>query len=282
MIDNREQRHILDRATVPEHALTLMESVSGGEPFWIEGLLCFSRGDWLVVVGYPLEGGEPPEPGGIEASVRGVLERFQPRFASVVAPRVPESLAASSRERDRDVYYTVPLEGFRPGEKARRAARRAAREVRVERARTMGEAHRELSREFLARVRPPHRVQDLIWKMPRFTAGAEDALVLNARDEQGKLSAFWVADLEPGPFSTYVIGCHSRKRYVPGASDLLCSELLRLSREQGKRFVHLGLGLTPGIRRFKEKWGGVPGPDYEAVELVLRRPSLLDVLRGLR
>lgn len=280
-MDVRERQRILAGASVPEHGVALMESVSGGEPFWVEERLCFARGDWLVVVGYPLEGGAEG-PAETEARLGRILERFKPRFASIVAPRIPKALAASSRERERDVYYTVPLEAFQPGKKARRGAGRAAREVRVERARTMDEAHRALSLEFLARVKPPHRVQDLLWKMPRFAAESENALVLNARDGQGNLVAFWVADLEPGPFSTYVIGCHSRRRYVPGASDLLCDELLRLSGERGKRFVHLGLGLTPGIRRFKEKWGGVPGPEYRAVEMVLRRPSFLDVLRGLR
>lgn len=281
MIDDRERRTILDRATVPEHALTLMESVSGGEPFRAEGLLCFSKGDWLVVLGYPLEG-EPPDAAGLETSVRRALERFQPRYASILAPEVPKPFVEESRERERDAYYTVTLEGFEAGTKARRAVRRASREARVERSPHMGESHRRLTLEFLARIKPPHRVQDLLWKMPRFVAGSADALVLDALDEKGELLAFWVVDLEPGPFSTYVIGCHSRQHYLPGASDLLCSELLRLSRERGKRFVHLGLGLTPGVRRFKEKWGGVPGPAYDAVEVVLRRPSLLDVLRGLR
>ncbi|MCF8062436.1 MAG: hypothetical protein K9M82_07970 [Deltaproteobacteria bacterium] len=282
MIDVRERQWILDRATVPEHGLSLMTSVSGGEPFLVKDILCFARSNWLVVVGYPLAGAGREGGADLEASLESILDRFKPRFASIIAPEIPMSVAGFCREKQRDVYYTVPLEGFQPGGTARRAVRRASKEVHVEWAGAMDEAHRRLTLEFLGRARLSHRVQDLFFKMPRFVSDSSNAFVLNARDARGELVAFYVVDLEPVAFSTYVIGCRSGKRHVPGASDLLCNELIRVSAERGKRFVHLGLGLTPGIRRFKRKWGGVPGPDYESADLVLRRPSLLDALRGLR
>ncbi len=279
LMDAQERKSIVERATVPEHGLSLMQSVSGGEPVLAEDFLCFVRNDWIVVVGYPLSYEGPGREFSAESLGR-ILERFNPGFASVMGPRIPDAVPGACRERRQDAYYTVSLEGFEPGGAARRAARRAAKEARVERARIMGEEHRRLTLEFICRASLPHRAQDLLWKMPRFVAGSGDSLVLNARDARGTLLAFWVVDLEPGPFSTYVIGCHSRRPYVPGASDLLCNELIEVSRERGKRFVHLGLGLSPGLRRFKEKWGGVPGPDYEEAEFVLRRPSLLDAIRG--
>jgi hypothetical protein len=36
-----------------------------------------------------------------------------------------------------------------------------------------------------------------------------------------------------------------------------------MARESGKAYVQLGLGVNPGIRRFKEKWGGKPTLPYE-------------------
>jgi hypothetical protein len=45
----------------------------------------------------------------------------------------------------------------------------------------------------------------------------------------------------------YVIGCHSKKNYVQGASDFLCHEMVEMSVEYGKKYVHLGLGVNEGI-----------------------------------
>ena len=63
-----------------------------------------------------------------------------------------------------------------------------------------------------------------------------------------------------------------------GASDLLLFELINLSLEYDKRYIHLGLGVNTGIRRFKAKWGGVPMRRYEMCELVLKKPSLFEML----
>jgi hypothetical protein len=107
------------------------------------------------------------------------------------------------------------------------------------------------------------------------------ALVLNAWDQANKLAAFYVVDLEAKRFSNYIMGCHSKKNYVRGASDLLLFELINLSLEYDKLYLHLGLGVNDGIRRFKAKWGAMPTRRYEMGELVLKRPSILDTFRAL-
>jgi hypothetical protein len=63
----------------------------------------------------------------------------------------------------------------------------------------------------------------------------------------------------------------STKDNVPGASDLLFHEMVNISQSEGKRAINLGLGIHPGIRRFKEKWGGVPFLSYSSA-LVHRKP----------
>jgi hypothetical protein len=67
-------------------------------------------------------------------------------------------------------------------------------------------------------------------------------------------------------FATYVLGCHSKRHYVPGASDLLFAKMVALAVEHGKSYIHLGLGGHEGVRRFKEKWGGLPRLRYEFCE----------------
>ena len=76
------------------------------------------------------------------------------------------------------------------------------------------------------------------------------------------------------------MGCHSKKNYVRGASDLLLFELINLSLEYDKPYIHLGLGVNAGIRRFKAKWGAVPTRRYDMGELVLKKPSILDTFRA--
>jgi len=78
-----------------------------------------------------------------------------------------------------------------------------------------------------------------------------------------------------------VIGCHSKKNYVPHASDLLFFEMLTLAKEYGKNYINLGLGVNEGIRRFKEKWGGVPFLRYEFCEYRIRYSATMRFLRAL-
>jgi hypothetical protein len=66
-----------------------------------------------------------------------------------------------------------------------------------------------------------------------------------------------------------------------GASDLLLSELVELSAEHGKAYIHLGLGVNRGIWRFKKKWGARPVLSYKMCELVQKKTLVLDVIGAL-
>ncbi len=115
------------------------------------------------------------------------------------------------------------------------------------------------------------RVKELFFKMPQYVASARHAFVLNAWDSKQRLAAFYVVDLAAKDFANYIIGCYSKNNYVLGASDLLLSELIKMSSEYGKGYIHLGLGVNSGIRRFKEKWGARPTLRYEMCELVQKK-----------
>ena len=85
--------------------------------------------------------------------------------------------------------------------------------------------------------------------MPDYVARSSSACTLDARDKNGKLSAFFVVELGAKKFSTYVLGVHSKKHYVPHASDLLFQEMIKLTREHGKDTINLGLGVNEGIQK---------------------------------
>lgn len=83
-------------------------------------------------------------------------------------------------------------------------------------------------------------------------------LILEARDAAGRLIAFDIATYSAGEYAFYLFNFRARACYVPGASDLLLARLIELAQAAGKRTLNLGLGISAGVRGFKEKWGATP------------------------
>jgi hypothetical protein len=54
-----------------------------------------------------------------------------------------------------------------------------------------------------------------------------------------------------------------------------------MAREYGKGYINLGLGVNPGIRRFKEKWGGKPSLPYEFCEYRSGIPGMRTMINSL-
>jgi hypothetical protein len=53
--------------------------------------------------------------------------------------------------------------------------------------------------------------------------------------------------------------------------------MIQLTREYGKNTIQLGLGVNEGIRRFKEKWGGVSFLNYEFCEYFYGMTGILSL-----
>jgi hypothetical protein len=279
MLTDQEEAYILDQAYVPEHCVRLMTQVSGGEPFLIDNFFICLKKNWIILVGYPLEDNFTLDR--LEAILAKIKKNFRPDFISLIAPEMPSSLDAACSERQSDFYYTLETRDPIIRSPLKRNLKKARQNLRVEFSRRMQGVHQELIHEFVARNGLPERVERLFFKMPEFMVCSDKALILNAWDKKDKLAAFYVVDFEANRFSNYIIGCYSKKNYVLGASDLLLFELINLSREYDKLYIHLGLGINAGIRRFKEKWGGLSVRRYEMGELVLKKPSLFEMLMSL-
>jgi hypothetical protein len=274
MLTSEEETYILDQAYVPEHCIGLMTHVSGGEPFLIDDFFLCRKENGIILIGYPLKDNFAPDK--LEAVFDKVKKKFRPEFVSLVAPQLPSSLAVNCQETESDAYFTLETQKPVIRTTVKRNLRKAQQNLRVEFSSDMQDGHRELIHEFVARTLLSERVKRLLFKMPQFVAGFDMALVLNAWDKTNKLAAFYVVDLEAKRFSNYIMGCHSKKNYVRGASDLLLFELINLSLEYDKPYIHLGLGVNAGIRRFKAKWGAVPTRRYEMGELVLKKPTIFE------
>ncbi|MDR1660526.1 MAG: GNAT family N-acetyltransferase, partial [Desulfovibrio sp.] len=179
-----------------------------------------------------------------------------------VAPRLPASLAPYRTESD--AYYLLDADSPVPG-RLRNCVRKASERLRIEEGREFTAAHRKLWAEFLRGRALKPQARELFARIP-FALGApgSDIRLLNARNADGGLAACLVLDFAPANFCTYLIGARAGTACVPHAGDALFAVMLEKAREEGKKFLHLGLGVNDGIRRFKKKWGGAPEIPYEA------------------
>jgi hypothetical protein len=280
MLTVEQENFILTHAYIPEHTVGLMTNLSGGEPFLIDDYFCCCKDDWIIFIGYPLQ--RKFVCSNFEAVLDRAVKEFRAGRISLIAPQIPRRLVARCREKDSDTFYTLNTRQPVLRGAVKRNLRKAGRLLTVERAVHMGDAHDQLIQEFVIRASPPLRVKNLLMKMPQYVASARDAFVINAWDSRQTLAAFYVVDLTAKDFANYLIGCYSKSNYILGASDLLLSELIKMSAEYGKDYMHLGLGINSGIRRFKEKWGARPTIRYEMCELVQKKTMVWEVLRAVR
>jgi hypothetical protein len=276
-----EKTDTLTRAYVPEHIVSLMTLISKGDPFLIEDHLCLVKENWLILVGYPLDKNYSQERCG--RILKQAVESFRPKSLSFIGPEIPPLLLESCRERESDQYYMLDISKTQQKPSLLRVTHQASKELTVERGNSITGEHKALITELLKREKLPARIRELYLAMPDYVGRSSTAWTLNALDKTRKLCAFYVVDLGAADFTTYVLGSHSKKHYLPHASDLLFLEMINLTREHGKKIINLGLGVNEGIRRFKEKWGGKPFLTYEFCECrygVAKKASFIDALMG--
>ena len=279
MLTAEEENYILANAYVPEHIPALVTSLSAGEPILFEDHFVCRKENWIIFIGYPLQ--QQFKLAKFEDTLERIKREFKPGRISIVAPEISQRISAHCRETNSDYYYTLDVRNPVIRSPVKRNLKKAAQRLSIERAVRMENAHQELTAEFVKRVNPPERVKSLLFKIPQYVGTAPHSFVLNAWCAKEKLAAFYVVDFAAKSFANYIVGCHSKKNYVIGASDLLLLELIKLSKEYHKDCIHLGLGISEGIRRFKEKWGAKPSLSYEMCELVFKKALILDAFKAL-
>ncbi len=258
---------LLATATVPEHSVHFMQSVSGGTAFIQNGYLCFAAEDWLTIIGYPLQGQAPYSHENFLSAKHEAVKRTQATQCFAMAEQLPPSL--QEHIQDKDAFYTLDAHAPIPSP-LRRVVRKAAERLRIEVGQSFTPEHHRLWTEFLGRASLASSapmapmVRQLFLATPKALAHPQNNLILlNAYTQENRLSACLLLDLAPKDFCSYLLGAHSRLHYTPHAADALFAQMLHLSQQEGKKYIHLGLGVHEGIARFKRKWGGVPSLSYQ-------------------
>lgn len=251
---------VLEQARVPEHSVPFMKAMSQGAAFTEGEYLFLTADDWLMAIGYPLSGDYSHD--AFERAFSAALRRVPKRLGGVdcwaVGPDLPVRLADHCT--DRDTFYVLPSGSPVPA-RLRRPVALAAERLTVREGREFTPAHRRLWAEFMNRTALPPNVRGLFARTGAVldTPGLR---LLDAVDADGNLAASLLLDDAPRRFCSYLIGAHSRAHYTPHAADLLFAHMLSSAKEAGKEYIHLGLGVNEGIRRFKTKWGGRPALPY--------------------
>jgi hypothetical protein len=266
MLSSQEESWVLDRAYLPEHVVPLMEGLSGGEACLLEGFLIFLGKGWMIFVGFPLEGSYDAVE--VERVLQEAHRRFSPIRVWFLGPQLPEFLEKSCQDRESDQYFRLELGAngqgqWSPPGRLRQVVARARERFSVECHGSFGPAHRELTARFLQRARPGPRVRELYLGVDCCLSRDKSAVLLSAWDAQNRLAGYGLLELGARHFSVYVAGCAVRESWASHASDLLMAEMVRLSLQEAKQYMHLGLGVNPGISRFKRKWGGLAWMPYE-------------------
>ncbi len=265
MLSGGEEEYILKNAKVPEHIPALMRGISQADLFLVGPFVCLAKDDWLIFIGYPLEGEFCEE--SFSLSLEETTALRHPVHTWFIAPEIPAPLLPKIKSRENDFYYRLDLQSPQISRNLIRAAEKAAQVLSVTLSRFFSEEHVLLTEEFLQRQELPPRVHQLYLRMKDYLAFSETSLLLSAWDPEKRLAAYYVLELGAAKFLTYVVGCHSKGNYVPHASDLLFHEMIQVAKKNQKAYVHLGLGVNEGIARFKKKWGGEPFLKYEFGEI---------------
>lgn len=255
MLNPEELHRVYQQAYLPEHLPDYVEAISGAESHLLENHLCYVRKNHLLFIGYPFGVDHQSNPQAYQAA----CNRFHPATVAIIAPEIWE-LTDSFEEQPGDAYFRLNLPAGPPAPGVAYMLRRAQRELSVHTG-LFGKEHRKLVKHFTAGHRLSSEQKTVFKNIQRYLKRSRTSRVLEVR-KKGRLAGFTIVDLGSVDSAYYLFNFRSVRETVPGASDLLFSEMVNLAQMEGKKTINLGLGVNAGIRRFKEKWGGVPFLDY--------------------
>ena len=267
MLSREDRSRIYQHGYLPEHLPVYVEAISGARPHLLRNYLCFTRKSHLIFVGYPL--GDPSDD--VPRAYTSACERFDPSTVALIAPDIwlPP---ASVEMLPRDSYYRLNLPLKAIDSKTANMVRRAGRELTVHRGKFRRE-HKKIIKAFLKDHRLTAEQIYVYNHIDQYLALSSTTHLLEAK-KGNILVAFTVVDTGSADYAFYLFNIRSKKEYIPGASDLLFNAMVDLVQSEGKKAINLGLGIHEGIRRFKEKWGGIPFLPY-ASALVGRKQALM-------
>ncbi len=244
---------------IPEQIIDYFESISNLTAKVYGRYLVYAGGETIVIIGYPISG-EYRE----EDIVKMIHESLDKKIEDiiVIAPWLPRSLRFEEVKSDN--YYRLTLPVREMDKKLRYMVSRGSRELDIEVDKNLTKYHRRIMMDFLKRPDVEKYMDYVCSRLDYYLSRSNTVKVINAFRKDGGLAGFNIIDLPLGEYSFYMFNFINRvDGYVPGVSDFLLYHSLRISYNEGKRYVNMGLGINEGVRRFKIKWGATPFLSYQ-------------------
>ena len=276
MISADEKEYIEEKAYLPEHIPQYVSAISMTEPSLFNDYIVHAKKNHLILVGYPLQ--EPFNEKRMKRAFEDAMKCFNPGSVALIAPAIPSWMNGRDTPPS-DHYYRLDLSTLSISQKLRNMLTRASRELSLEKTRKFGKEHRKLVENFLKTHPVDEGTHAIFKRIDKYLSSSTTAWIFNARSSpKGDLVAFDIAEFEARDYAIYMFNFTSGALYVPGASDLLLSEVIQEAKEEKKKFINLGLGINSGVIFFKKKWGGVPFLPYASC---LYHPSRRENLEPL-
>ena len=264
-------------AVVPEQVVDYVRSVAGSTPRMFGTCVGYLSGGALVLVGYPLD--DPLDPNEMAAAVDRALAAPEVERITVIGPGRPPQAPGSAATGQADGYLALPIPPPAPGPKLRTLLRRARRDVGVSFDRGYRPEHAALVRRYLDERPLSPGTRQIFLRLPDYLAASPDSLIVSARRPDGRLAAFAIGEFVSLSTAFFMFCFRDPGVASPGSADLALSGLLEEAGRRGQTRMNLGLGVSPGIRSFKAKWGAEPFLPYLETSWT---PASRRPLRGVR
>ncbi|HOP86795.1 MAG TPA: hypothetical protein PLM71_04695 [Syntrophorhabdaceae bacterium] len=255
---------IYDNAYIPEHIYTYVQGISDVDVFFFMPYVCYFKEGLLIFIGYPLK--DISNLSSLKAILDKAISKTRCDKVRIILPSWPINGLSDYKLISRDEYFRLDLTSFTIKSKIRNMINRASRDITVERTRTISSEHSYLIERFLDEKKIDGDTKWIMEHIVSYVVKSNTAWILNGRDAKGRLIVFDVVDVFSRDYIFYMFNIRSIDKYIPGASDLLFYELIKMGIENKKRYINLGLGINKGVSFFKEKWGGQPFIPYYLLE----------------
>ena len=270
MLSQNELALVLKGAYLPEHLPSYFQKFSKMEPFIEDQFLYYKNEDVISFIGYPLGAEElylanqdmDKVYKEMTVVLDKVVEQHKPKDVKIIAPiEIPvKGYKIEKATVEKDSYAILDIENLKLPSKVKNMINRGSRELETTFSRDFSVQNYKLLLEFLKEKRFPDTSSNFYHNIPDYVIHSETAVVINAykigQRSKEELLGYNIVDFSYGDFCFYlfnVIG--DGEDHIPGTSDLLMHEMVQLTKEKGKKYINMGLGINRGIKKFKEKWG---------------------------
>ncbi len=274
------------RAVVPEQIGHYVRPLSPCSPLRVGDCLGWRDGGSLVLAAFPLDmrPGDPPDQDFVDRAAARALALPWLERLTVLAPCRPAQAPPDALCTE-DECWGLDLPPDPPRGKLASLLRRADALTRVTVRDAWSPAHEALAAEasrIMARRRegalsPGSAL--LFSRVGRLVREGRVSCCSARRRDTGDLCGLAVADHTTYSTAFYLFAFRAPDA-PPGTADALLAAILREGTELGQIRCSLGLGIHPGIRFFKRKWGAKPWFPVIECSWQRKKPGFLARLFG--